>query len=124
MRLRARLYDGDQKPRSVLVATRCKLAPKYVGPRYPYAESILAESRIQPYIHDCIITIQEHRRTHYFRVFYKRHTRLRTNNFLPTENNHDMRGSVFVMRVAALEPSSVVNMRGGDARLSDWMIGR
>lgn len=29
-----------------------------------------------------------------------------------------------MMRVAAMESLSVVNMRGGDAKLSDWMIGR
>ena len=35
-----------------------------------------------------------------------------------------MRGSMFVMRVAALEPSSVVNMRGRDTVLADYFIGK
>ena len=29
-----------------------------------------------------------------------------------------------MMHVAAMESLSMVNMRGGDAKLSDWMIGR
>lgn len=124
MRLRARLYDGDRKPCPVLVTTRCELAPKYVGPRDALAESVLAESRIQPYVHDCFVTIQDDRRTHYFRVYLKRHAHLRTNEYLPQENDFDLHGALFVMRSAAMEPSSVVNMRGGDARLSDWLIGR
>ena len=124
MRLRARLYNGDQKPCPVLVTTRCKLAPKYVGLRDPLAESVLGERRIQPYVHDCFVSIQDDRCTHHFRVFLKRHARLRTNKYLPGENNFDMHGSLFVMRVAAMESLSVVNMRGGDAKLSDWMIGR
>ena len=124
MRLRARLYNGDQKPCPVLVTTRCKLAPKYVGPRDPLAESVLGERRIQPYVHDCFVSIQDDRCTHHFRVFLKRHAWLRTNKYLPGENNFDMHGSLFVMRVAAMESLSVVNMRGGDAKLSDWMIGR
>ena len=124
MRLRACLYNGDQKPSPVLVTTRCKLAPKYVGPRDPLAESILGERRIQPYVHDCFVSIQDDHCTHHFRVFLKRHARLHTNKYLPGENNFDMHGSLFVMRVAAMESLSMVNMRGGDAKLSDWMIGR
>ena len=124
MRLRARLYNGDQKPCPVLVTTQCKLAPKYVGPQDPLAESVLAERRIQPYVHDCLVSIQDDRCTHHFRVFLKRHARLRTNKYLAGKNNFDMHGSLFVIRVAAMESSSVVNMRSGDAKLLDWMIGR
>ena len=122
MRLRARLYDGDQKPHPVLVITRCKLAPKYVGPQYPYAESILAESRIQPYIHNCIIMIQEHCCTHCF--FLQVAHSIVYQQFLANGEQSRYVWKCICHGVAALEPSSVVNMRGSDARLSDWMIGR
>ena len=35
-----------------------------------------------------------------------------------------MGGSMFVMQVAALEPSSVVNMQGHDTILADFFIGK
>ena len=35
-----------------------------------------------------------------------------------------MPGSMFVIQVAALEPSSVVNMRGRDMVLADYFIGK
>ena len=87
-------------------------------------ESILGERRIQPYVHDCFVSIQDDCCTHHFWVFLKCHTQLHTNKYLPRENNFDMHGSSFVMHVAAMESLSMVNMRGGDAKLSDWMIGR
>lgn len=117
MRIRARVYCPSHRPRQVLVPTRCSLPARSVGPRYPYAESILDDSRIQPYVHDCLVTVKEFGRTYRYRVFYKVHTKLRKNNSLM-----GLRGSMFVMRAAALEHRSVVNMREHDAALADFLV--
>ena len=124
MKIRARLYASDRRPCQVLVPTWCKFPPRAVGPRFPYAESMLEDAKIQPYVHDCIVNVIEGAHTYRFRVFYKRHARLRANNHLPMTDGVSMRGSMFVMRVAALEPSSVVNMRGRDTVLADYFIGK
>lgn len=117
MSIRARVYHPNHCPRQVLVPTRCSLPAKLMGPRYPYAESVLADSKIQPYVHDCFVTVTESRNTYRFRVFYKIHTKLRQNRFLS-----GLHGSMFVMRAAALEHHSVVNMRERDVILADFLV--
>ena len=124
MKIRARLYASDRRPCQVLVPTWCKFPPRAVGPHFPYTESMLEDAKIQPYVHDCIMNMIEGAHTYRFHVFYKRHARLRANNHLPMTDGVSMRGSMFVMRVAALEPSSVVNMRGRDTVLADYFIGK
>lgn len=124
MKIRARLYANDRAPRQVLVPTRCHLPPRAVGPRYPFAESVLPDAKLQPYVHDCIVNVKEGDRTYRFRVFYKHHTRMQPNSFLPNTDCDSMRGSMFVMRVAALDAASVVNMRERDRILADFLIGR
>ena len=116
MRIRGRLYTHNSKPCQVLVPTRCLRLPREVGPRFPYAESILDNASIQPYVHDVIVNIEEGERTYTFQVFYKLHHALPQCPFIR------LRGSMFVMRVAALEPESVVNMRDRDTILSDFMV--
>ena len=85
---------------------------------------MLEDAKIQPYVHDCIVNVIEGAHTYQFHVFYKRHVQLWANNYLPMTDGVLMQGSMFVMRVAALEPSSVVNMRGCDMILADYFIGK
>lgn len=106
----------------VAVPTRCVLSPRKIGPRFPFAESILSEAEVQPYIHDCIIKIIEAGRTYRFRVFFKRHRRLQPNRHLP--GHVVFPGDILVMRASALYTLSVVNMRGCDIGLSDYLISR
>jgi hypothetical protein len=117
MKIRARVYHSNQYPHQVLVPTRCSLPAKYIGPRYPYAESVLADSKIQPYVHDCLVTVTESDKTYRFRVFYKIHAKLRQNRYLL-----GLRGSMFVMRAGAFEHHSVVNMRERDVILADFLV--
>ena len=124
MKIHARRYASDRRPYQVLVPTRCRFPPREVGPRFPFAESILDDAAVQPYVHDCIVNIKEGQHTHQFRVFYKRHVWLHTNTFLPMTDCVSMRGSMLVMRVAALDSSSIVNMQGRDTILADFLIGR
>ena len=116
MHIRGRLYAGNTKPCQVLVPTRCVRPPREIGPRFPYSESILDGAQIQPFVHDIIIDVKEGGQTYSFRVSYKKHRRLPECPFL------HFRGSMFVMRVAAFEPDSVMNMRDRDTILSDFMI--
>ena len=64
MSIRACVYHPNHCPRQVLVPTRCSLPAKLMGPRYPYAESVLADSKIQPYVHNCFVTVTESRNTY------------------------------------------------------------
>ena len=122
MRLRAHLYNGDQKPCPVPVTTQCKLAPKYVGPQDPLTESILAERRIQPYVHDCLVSIQDDRCTHHFRVFLKCHAQLCTNKYLVGKNNFDMHRSLFVMHVATMDCGEHEEWWCQAVGLDDWEV--
>ena len=85
---------------------------------------MLDESKVQSYVHDCAVQIHEGPQTHRLRVFFKRHRRLRQNKSLPCFRRRLVaRGDFIVMR-AGVYPSSVVNMRGRDCQISDWVIGR
>lgn len=77
---------------------------------------------MQPYIHNCIVNVHEGAITHQFMVFFKHHCHLRTNNIMSVKQN--FRGDAVVMRVAARNSSSVVNMRDRDTIIADWVISR
>lgn len=126
MRIRARLYSSTKaRLAQVAVPTRCAFAPREAGPCFPYAESILGDAKIQPYIHDCMVTIREGTSTYRFRVFFKRHCRLRKNRSFPSvRGTIPVCSDILVMRVAAINTSSVVNMRDRDTILADYIIPR
>src|ERR1700720_1998898 len=127
MKIRSRLYSSSKlKPVQVAVPMRCVFPAREVGPRFPFAESILAEATIQPYIHNCGVNIIEVGRTYQFRVFFKRHRRLRPNQSLSARLGHvaGFPGDILVMRAAALHTHSVVNMRECDTILSDYLVSR
>ena len=109
MKIHARQYASDRRPYQVLVPTRCHFPPREVGLCFPFAESILDDAAVQPYVHDCIVNIKEGQHTHQFRVFYKRHVQLHTNTFLPMTDCVSMRESMLVMHLlllAALQADS------------------
>ncbi|KAI6143394.1 hypothetical protein BKA82DRAFT_3921248, partial [Pisolithus tinctorius] len=86
--------------------------------RFPIAESLFQESCLQPYIHNCEVTIVEGWHTHRFCVFFKQHCHLRLNPLLSSDDSK-FQGDAVVMRVGA---RSVVNMRPRDAALADYMM--
>jgi hypothetical protein len=51
------------------------------------AEILLQEAALQPYIHDCQITIYEGRHTYQYCVFFKRHCCRHTNTLLSSADN-------------------------------------
>ena len=71
MKICAQWYASDHRPYQVLVLTHCRFPPREVGPCFPFAESILDNAAVQPYIHNCIVNVKEGQYTHQFRVFYK-----------------------------------------------------
>jgi hypothetical protein len=118
--LRGRLYSvARSRPVQVSIPTRCAAQNSR---RYPYIEALFDGAAIQPYIHDCTVTIHEGQQTHHFVAFFKRHCRLtRNRSFASTAN---FRGDCVVIRRSARNERSVVNMRGRDTALADWMVPR
>lgn len=115
--------------------------------RYPHVERRLDDEHIQPFVHDCNLTVRDGRRMHFFRVFFKWHVCLGVNIGLPgnASGRLPFRGDVMVMRVGAMEKwgriyahtrakrvptrvpkfaadRPVVNMRSGDSSLADRVV--
>ena len=125
IKLRAHLYSIQKgKPTQVFVPTRCLFPARQIGPWYPFTDSVLDTPQLQPYVHDCCVRIHEGNQTHQLRVFFKRHRRLQYNNSLPFMRRRIVAQGDFVVMRVGVYPSSVVNMRGHDPQISDWVIGR
>lgn len=91
--------------------------------RSPFPENHFGESSIQPYIHNCLVTVYEGIHEYRFMVFFKRHVLLRKNGclsmLLQGPVSH-LKGDVVVMRVGSF--AAYVNMRDRDTILADWLI--
>jgi hypothetical protein len=119
------------KPLQVGILTRSSPKVGRYAQRFPVAESVLDGAKTQSHIHDCTVGIDDGPNTYVFRVFFKRHRYLPLNKAVPVlhpcgcqpHGNCQLRGDVVVMRVAA-DGRGVVNMRGLDTVLADWMIKR
>ncbi|KAF9233012.1 hypothetical protein BU15DRAFT_7429, partial [Melanogaster broomeanus] len=80
--LKCRLYSSAwPRPRQVIMPTRCANTSRLAN-RFPIAESLLQDFRLQPYIHNCEVSVIEGRHTYKFSVFFKRHCRLHSNTLL------------------------------------------
>ena len=123
--LHAQLYSAQKgKPTQIHVPTRCLYPVRQVGPQYPLVDSVLDEPQLQPYVHNCVVYVREGNQTHWLWVFFKWHRRLPYNiSLLPFQQRMIAQGDFVVMRVG-IYPGSVVNMRGRDTQISDWVIGR
>ncbi|TDL13400.1 hypothetical protein BD410DRAFT_735453, partial [Rickenella mellea] len=117
-----RLYSSKAtRPGPANIAVRCTDGTRK-GLQYANVESMLDGAVLQPYIHDCVVTVHELGVKHRFAVYFKRHIRLPINTSI--NGNGAFRGDVVVMRVSAANTQSVVNLRGRDASLADWMLPR
>ncbi|KAJ7429422.1 hypothetical protein B0H11DRAFT_1767893, partial [Mycena galericulata] len=113
--LLSRLYStSESSPISVPVHARC-VSSNPQDLRFPCVESILDGSAIQAHIHDIRVVLKHGRRTTHFRAFFKRHVRLPANPLI------GIRGDLLIMHVASQNIDSVVNLRAGDHRLSDYV---
>ncbi|KAG1774928.1 hypothetical protein EV702DRAFT_973921 [Suillus placidus] len=119
LHLRCRLYSKLwTKPRQVTMLTWCS-GHSRTAQRFPVPESLFEEATVQPYIHNCFVTVHEGRHVYQFCIFFKRHLRLRANVLL-SRDDHKFRGDAVVMRIGVNNTS--VNMRGRDNALADFLI--
>jgi hypothetical protein len=129
-KLRCRLYSTERThPLQTTVAAR-GAGPTSCKTRYPFAESVLGGSTMQPYVHNCMVDVKERGRTYRFTVFFKRHCMLPINNCITRLkyqahlDTQPFRGDIVVMRVASKNTGSYVNMRDRDTILSDFVVIR
>ncbi|TDL14238.1 hypothetical protein BD410DRAFT_734385, partial [Rickenella mellea] len=118
--VRCRYYPSSRtRPYYTFVPARCadglRSSNRYLNPEF-----LFDDAAVQPYVHDCIIHVQEGETTHTFVVFYKRHVRLSINRAISSP----IRGDVIIARVGSRNKGCVVNMRGRDAAVSDWVVAR
>ncbi|PPQ82450.1 hypothetical protein CVT24_002471 [Panaeolus cyanescens] len=78
---------------------------------------------VQPYTHFSEAIVMDRRKRHTFYVFFKNHCRLPVNGPIRKLTGQEWRGNMVVMRGSA-NGEGIVNMRGRDAHLSDFLIKR
>lgn len=117
--LRSRFYGAEQ-PKSRPLALMARCDGHY---RYPLVESVLGDMSIQPYVHNCSVSILHKNRWSQYIVFFKLHSRLPVNRSVSfVARSHSIRGDVAVMRIGF--DGRVVNMRHGDAVVADQIVTR
>ncbi|KAG1865295.1 hypothetical protein F4604DRAFT_1586028 [Suillus subluteus] len=122
LHLRCRLYSSSwSKPCQVTMLTRCSDRSRN-GKHFPVPESLLDCASVQPYVHNCLVTLHEGRHVYQFSVFFKWHCRLQTNPLL-SSSDHIFQGDAVVMRIG-VSAGSIVNMRGRDNSLADFIMHR
>ena len=87
--------------------------------RSPRLDLVMGDNRLQPHIHDGIVTVIKGRRTTRFHIFVKNHRRLRSNGILERWNM-PWKGDIVVMRKGISD--EVVNIRANDASLADFAV--
>jgi hypothetical protein len=80
-------------------------------------ESIFSDAAHQPWIHDFNVRLQHGQKISRFRIFMKRGKALNANTCANT-----IAGDVVIMRVAAHDTTSVVNMRSTDSQIADYVF--
>ncbi|KAG2141209.1 uncharacterized protein EDB93DRAFT_1089523, partial [Suillus bovinus] len=102
-----RLYSTSwNRPRQVTMLTQCSRY-SHSAQHFPIPESLFEKAAVQPYVHNCFVTIHEGRHTYQFCIFFKQHLHLRTNSLL-SNNDHQFQGDTVVTRIGV--KNSVVNM--------------
>ena len=120
MKLCSRLYSSwKTTPFQIIIPTRCQSPPRQVGAHFPMLECVMDCATTQSYIHDCFVKVIGGSQTHCFQVFFKRHCHL-----LPSRSLAPFQGDIIVMRAGFLHSLSVVNMRGRDTIILDFMISK
>lgn len=91
--------------------------------RVPRLDLVLEENRLQPYIHDGIVTVIYRKKETRFHIFVKNHKRLRSNRIVEGwKNGANWKGDILVMRKGLVH--EFVGFRGGDAALADFAVKR
>jgi hypothetical protein len=87
--------------------------------RFPSVEGVFSGLRLQPFIHDVNVVVYKRNIRHTFRVFCKNHQRLPVNTSVRGTQWH---GDIVVMRLGQRGANLVVNMRGGDKELVNFLV--
>ncbi|KAJ3716690.1 hypothetical protein C8R42DRAFT_588697, partial [Lentinula raphanica] len=82
--IRARLYAAEgPRPQRTVVYYKENRPRKGHRPafqnRFVYASDLLSEARLQPFVHDVVVSVRHRQKTYKFRVFLKRHVQLPAN---------------------------------------------
>ncbi|KAJ6550114.1 hypothetical protein B0H19DRAFT_1264977 [Mycena capillaripes] len=85
--------------------------------QYPLVESNFSDAARQPWIHDFNVQLQHGHRVSRFCIFMKRGKAL-----APNACANILSGDVVIMRLAARDSTSVVNMRSTDSRIADYVF--
>ncbi|KAF8219485.1 hypothetical protein L208DRAFT_1339743, partial [Tricholoma matsutake] len=89
----------------------------------PRLDLVLEENRLQPYIHDGIVTIIYQKKETCFHIFVKNHKQLRSNRIVKGwKNGASWKGDILVMRKGLVH--EFVGFHGGDAALADFTVKR
>ncbi|KAI0641416.1 hypothetical protein C8Q79DRAFT_919327 [Trametes meyenii] len=117
--LASRFYGANEpKSRPLTLITRCD-----GDLRYPLVESVLGDMTIQPYVHNCSVTVLHRGRESSYTVFYRLHRRLPINRSVALlTHNHSVRRDIVVMRTD--RAGRVTSMRHGDAVVADRIVER
>ena len=97
--VRARIYRANQilgEPTQVFYREDPRQLQRG---RYLLAADQLSEPRMQPYVHDSIVTTCHRGKKYVFRIFYKRHKFLPVNQALQQLAGVEMEGDVLVVAV-------------------------
>ncbi|KAJ7105939.1 hypothetical protein C8R44DRAFT_745595 [Mycena epipterygia] len=103
-------------PRFASTPTNIERADPHAS-RYPLVESNFSDTAHQPWIHDFKVQLQHGKKVSRFRIFMKRGKALNANACA-----NIIAGDVVIMRVAARDNKSVVNMRSTDSRVADYVF--
>ena len=121
MYLRSRLYAAHNT-RSYMVTTPVRFDKTS---QYPLVEGMLDQSRLQPYIHDCLITVYEGPYKYNYRIFFKKHCLLNINKAIKQigdDGDAQFRGDILIMRISTRNSSSYVNFRERDVLLANFLV--
>lgn len=105
----------SQRAQQVMVPTR-----RLGDYSFPCPEAVFGSMRVQPYIHDCLITVFDHAQPVQFLVLFKKHRHLHLN--LCLSGSVSFHGELVVMRLG--RGNTVVNMRPHDYSLADWVASQ
>lgn len=89
---------------------------------FALTQSVL-HHEVQPYTHFREATVMDHRKRHNFYIFFKNHCRLPINESVRKLTGVEWHGNIVIMRGSA-KGNGLVNMRGKDAQLSDFLLKR
>ena len=89
----------------------------------PSVESLMDGCRLQPYVHDCVVTLKIGRRVHTYRIFFKNHKFLPVNQSILEASHERFKGDILVMSMNS-SADRLINMRLGDVRRFDSILGR